>query len=560
MSAEFRTLVDALRGAARRWPERAAWTFDPGERFTFGDVARLTGGYARALGERGVRRGDRVAVMLGNEPAFPLTWLALSALGAAMVPVNTKYQTADAGHVLRASGAAAIVAGAAFEPLLRQLRPDVPGLRQVVPAAEIDAAACSMPGDVALAGGGPGPDDIANIQFTSGTTGRPKGCLLPHRYWTQLAGGLVAGFPHLTDRDVMLTAQPFHYIDPQWNVAASLVSGAELVILDGFHPSSFWTRVREHQVTYFYCLGAMPALLLRMPPDPADRDHAVRVVQCSAIPPALHRELESRWGVPWYETFGMTETGGDLRVTDLDHDELVGTGCLGLPAPYRQARIVDAAGQPVPAGQAGELTLAGPGMMHGYLDDPEATARVMRDGWFHTGDLGRMDSRGRVYHTGRLKDMIRRSGENIAAREVEEVLLTHPAVRLAAVTSVPDDIHGEEVKAYYVGDGVAPDALAEHCRARLAAFKVPRFWQPAPDLPRTDSERVAKARLGSVAGAVFDSVSGQWSALPGELQLPSRCSPTSLTSTERCTKRGSFMSCGISPGMRRRIPHDLCDV
>ena len=512
MSAEFRTLIDALREAARRWPDRAAWTFDPGERFTFADVDRLTTGYARALGERGVRRGDRVAVMLGNEPAFPLTWLALSRLGAAMVPVSTKYQSADAGHVLRASGASAIVAGAAFEPLLRHLQPDVPGLRRVLPAAEIAAAARETPADFALADGGPGPDDIANVQFTSGTTGRPKGCLLPHRYWTQLAGGLVAEFPYLTAGDVMLTAQPFHYIDPQWNVAGSLLSGAELVILDGFHPSSFWAKVREHRVTYFYCLGAMPTLLLRMPPDPADRDHAVRAVQCSAIPPALHRELESRWGVPWYETFGMTETGADLRVTDLDHDELVGTGCLGLPARYRQARIVDAAGQPVPAGQAGELTLAGPGMMDGYLDDPEATARVMRDGWFHTGDLGRMDEHGRVYLTGRLKDMIRRGGENIAAREVEEVLLTHPAIRLAAVTSVPDEIRGEEVKAYYVGDGVGPDVLAEYCRARLAAFKVPRFWQPAPDLPRTDSERVAKSRLGEVGGAVFDAVAGQWRA------------------------------------------------
>jgi len=520
MSTESRTLVDALREAARRWPDRTAWTFDPGERLTFADVDRLTTGYARALGERGVRRGDRVAVMLGNEPAFPLTWLALSKLGAAMVPVNTKYQTADAGHVLRASGAAAIVAGAAFEPLLRQVRPDVPSLRQVLPAAEIAAAARETPAGFAPAGG-PGPDDIANIQFTSGTTGRPKGCLLPHRYWTQLAGSLVAEFPYLTACDVMLTAQPFHYIDPQWNLAGSLLSGAELVILDGFHPSSFWSKVREHRVTYFYCLGAMPTLLLRMPPDQADRDHAVRAVQCSAIPPALHRELESRWGVPWYETFGMTETGGDLRVTEADHDELVGTGCLGLPVSYRRARIVDAAGQPVPAGQTGELTLAGPGMMDGYLDDPEATARVMRDGWFHTGDLGRMDERGRVYHTGRLKDMIRRSGENISAREVEEVLLTHPAIRLAAVTSVPDEIRGEEAKAYYVGDGVGPDVLAEYCRARLAAFKVPRFWQPAPDLPRTDSERVAKSRLAEVDGAVFDAVSGQWSAA-GPRDGPSR--------------------------------------
>jgi crotonobetaine/carnitine-CoA ligase len=508
------TLIDALREAGRRWPDRTAWTFDPGERFTFADVARLTAGYARALGERGIRPGDRVAVMLGNEPAFPLTWLALSKLGAAMVPVNTKYQTADAGHVLRASGASAIVAGPAFGPLLRQVQPDVPSLREVLAAGEIDGAAHGSIAQLTHssdANHAIDPEGVANIQFTSGTTGRPKGCLLPHRYWTQLAGGLVTEFPYLTEHDVMLTAQPFHYIDPQWNVAASLLSGAELVILDGFHPSSFWSKVREHRVTYFYCLGAMPTLLLRMPADPADRDHAVRVVQCSAIPPALHRELEERWGVPWYEAFGMTETGADLRVTDRDHDELVGTGCLGLPASHRQARIVDAEGQPVPAGQTGEITLAGPGMMDGYLDDPEATGRVMRDGWFHTGDLGRMDEAGRVYHTGRLKDMIRRSGENISAREVEEVLLTHPAVRLAAVTSVPDEIRGEEAKAYYVGDDIEPGTLVEHCRTRLAAFKVPRFWQPASDLPRTDSQRVAKSRLGEVEGAVFDAVSGQWS-------------------------------------------------
>jgi carnitine-CoA ligase len=308
----------------------------------------------------------------------------------------------------------------------------------------------------------------------------------------------------------MLTAQPFHYIDPQWNVAAGLLSGAELVILDGFHPSSFWSKVREHRVTYFYCLGAMPTLLLRMPADPRDREHAVRVVQCSAIPPALHAELERRWGVGWYEAFGMTETGGDLRVTDLDHDELVGTGCLGGPVSYRQVRIVDAGDQPVPAGETGEIALRGPGMMDGYLDNPAATAAVLRDGWLHTGDLGRMDGQGRVYHIGRLKDMIRRSGENVAAREVEEVLLTHPGVAQAAVTGVADELRGEEVKAYYVAAGVKPSDLADYCRARLAAFKVPRFWQPAADLPRTDSERVAKSSLSRLAGPVYDTATGQW--------------------------------------------------
>jgi crotonobetaine/carnitine-CoA ligase len=516
------TLTAAVRAAAGRWPDRIAWRFDPGDQLTFSDVDRLTAGYAQALRERGVQAGDRVALLLRNEAAFPLTWLALARLGAAAVPVNTRYQTADAGHVLRACHPSAIVTGAGFGPLLEQLAADLPALGRIIPAAEL-AAAAARAGTARPEFGDPDPAGTANIQFTSGTTGRPKGCVLPHRYWTRLGGSLVTEFPYLNQGDVMLTAQPFHYVDPQWNVAAGLLAGAELVILDGFHPSSFWTKVREHQVTYFYCLGAMPALLLRMPPDPADRHHRVRAVQCSAIPPALHAPLEQRWGAPWYEAFGMTETGADLRVTSADHDELIGTGCLGRPVSYRKVQIAGDQGGPVPAGQTGEIMLAGAGMMDGYYDDPEATAGVMHDGWFRTGDLGRMDAQGRVYHAGRIKDMIRRSGENVAAREVEEVLLTHPGIRLAAVTAVPDEIRGEEVKAYYVTSGstaIEPRELARYCRERLAAFKVPRFWQPAGDLPRTDSERVIKDRLGALAGPVFDVAADAWTGREGRLPAP----------------------------------------
>ena len=510
MNAKPATLAGAVRAAAQRWPDRVAWRFDPGDVLTFADVDRLTAGYAQVLGERGVQAGDRVALLLGNQAAFPLTWIALSLLGAAAVPVNPRYQTADAEHVLRACRASAVVTADEFRPLLDRLPADLPALGRIVGVPELAAEAVQAGAPAGFTA--PDPAGTANVQFTSGTTGRPKGCVLPHSYWTRLAGSLVGEFPHLGPDDVMLTAQPFNYIDPQWNVAAGLLAGAELVILDGFHPSSFWAKVREHQVTYFYCLGAMPGLLLRMPPDPADRQHRVRVVQCSAIPPALHAPLEERWGVPWYEAFGMTETGADLRVTDADHDELVGTGCLGGPVSYRQVQITGDNGQPVPAGQTGEITLAGPGMMDGYDGDPEATAHVLRDGWFHTGDLGWMDEKGRVYHAGRLKDMIRRGGENVAAREVEEVLLTHPAIRLVAVVAVPDDIRGEEVKAYYVADEPAadPGELAAYCAERLARFKVPRFWQPAGDLPRTDSERVIKKQLGELTGPVFDTATSSW--------------------------------------------------
>jgi crotonobetaine/carnitine-CoA ligase len=305
----------------------------------------------------------------------------------------------------------------------------------------------------------------------------------------------------------MLTAQPFHYVDPQWNVVAALLAGAHLVALDGFHPTTFWGRVRAHQVTYFYCLAAMPTLLLATPPSTADAAHRVRAVQCSAIPIARHAELERRWGVRWFEAFGMTETGADLRVDDADHDALVGTGCVGAPAAHREVRVADPSGAALLAGQTGELQLRGAGMMDGYFGDPAATARSFDGGWFRTGDLAHLDDAGRVYLDGRLKDMIRRSGENIAAREVEEVLTTHPDVRLAAVVAVPDPLRGEEVKAVVVADPArvpSPAELASYCAQRLAGFKVPRFWEYRDSLPLTASQRVAKSALGPATGPVHD--------------------------------------------------------
>lgn len=470
-------LVAAVEHAAATWPDRPAWTFEAADgsttRLSFAEVAERTAAYAAALGERGVGPGDRVAVMVGNEPGFPLVWLALARLGAAVVPLNVRYRSADAQHLVDDAGVRLAVTTAEHRAVLD-------GLERAPEVVLLDALRSAATHEQ-------GPVDagaVVNVQYTSGTTGRPKGCLLTHGYWTTLGGSMLREFPRLRSDDVLLTAQPFHYVDPQWNVVAALLAGAHLVVLDGFHPSTFWQRVRAHGVTYFYCLASMPVLLHKMPPDAADRDHRVRAVQCSAIPPSLHAQLEERWGVGWYEAFGMTETGADIRVTDADHDALVGTGCLGRPAGHREARVVD-----------GELWLRGPGMMTGYLGHPSP----FRDGWFPTGDLAEIDDHGRVRLRGRLKDMIRRSGENVAAHEVEEVLMSHPAVRLAAVVGVPDEVRGEEVMAYVVAPDLSADevpaALAAWCAERLAAFKVPSRWAVRDELPLTASHRVAKAQL-----------------------------------------------------------------
>jgi crotonobetaine/carnitine-CoA ligase len=495
-------LVTAVRRAAARWPDRPAWTFPAGgERLSFADVAVRSARIAGGLAARGVEPGDRVGVMLDNSASFPLVWFALARLGAAMVPLSHRYRSTDLEHLLRTSRCRGVVSRPdLWQPLL-DVPPDVRGATTLWDVTELGEAVL-WADDVT-----PRRTNCLNVQFTSGTTGRPKGCVLSHDYWVTLARSLVTGFPQLGERDVMLTAQPFHYVDPQWNVVAALLAGAHLVALDGFHPTTFWEEVREHGVTYFYCLASMPTLLLTTSPSDLDTQHHVRAVQCSAIPVARHADLERRWGVPWYEAFGMTETGADLRVDAADHDELVGSGCVGSPAEHRDARVAGPDGAPVGVGEIGELQLRGPGMMDGYFGDPDATASVFDGGWFRTGDLAHLDAAGRVYLDGRIKDMIRRSGENIAAREVEEVLTTHPDIRLAAVVAVPDDLRGEEAKAIVVVDPAAalsPEALAAYCSERIAAFKVPRFWEFRDSLPLTPSQRVAKSALGPATGPVHD--------------------------------------------------------
>ena len=502
-------LVTALRRAAGRWPNRAALVFDEtGETLSFSGLALRVDRVAAALAGCGIARGDRIAIMLPNRMEWPLAWLALARLGAVMVPVNTGYRTTDAGFVLRHAGIRAVVTMREFVPLLLEVRSDIKAEFGVLC---IDGDADGNALDLAVlvearANDAPPVVDIdshtlVNIQYTSGTTGEPKGCMLSNSWFMRFAWRVMVLHDGLDDTDTILTSQPFYYVDPQWNLAVALLSGATLVVLDRFHPSTFWQRVRAHRVTWFYCLGVMPKLMLNTPPSPLDRDHSVKRVICSAIPRADHADIEARWGVRWYEAFGMTESGLDVAVELDDHDEAVGTGCIGTPMPGREARVVDADGRPVPAGTPGELVLRGVGLMDGYYCNPAATAAAFRNGWLHTGDIVRRDERGRLYYLTRLKDMIRRSGENIAAAEVEDVVMRHPGVRLAAVLAVEDELRGEEVLAYVVpGEGMSredvnPTVLSAFCAERLARFKVPRYWKYRDDLPRTPSERIRKEAL-----------------------------------------------------------------
>jgi len=524
--AEISNLGQLIQHAAEHWPERTAWRFDAtGDTLTFSQVEQATRYLAGELAFAGIHSGDHVAVLARNTLEFAAAWLALARLGAAIVPLNVNYKLTDASHVVMHAEASAILAIDEFQQLAGEVAVRSSTVRTTLSLDELlDRWRSGWKSRSAPLLDHAAPSDTANIQYTSGTTGKPKGCVLGHDYWLSIAETMHNDFPFLRANDVMLTVQPFHYIDPQWNVVSALRSGAELVVLDRFHPSTFWQQVRAYNVTYFYCLGLMPTLLLKMPVSPDDRKNRVRAIQASAIPAALHRTLEERWNVPWYEAYGMTETGADLYVDELEHDELVGTGCLGRPRSHREALVVNSKNQPCSPGEVGALLLRGSGLMHGYYADPVATETVFLNGWFHTGDLASVDAVGRLYYRGRTKDMIRRSGENISAIEVEEVLGLHPAVDLVAVVPVVDELRGEEVLAYLVpappaGIPLESDAARElflavhaHCATELAYFKVPRYWKLMDDLPRTVSERVAKhtlARPESLSG-VWDAAEGRW--------------------------------------------------
>ena len=513
-----------LRDRAARTPDRYALRFGT-ERLTFSDVEDRSTRVANRLAQLGIVAGDRVGIMMPNCLDYPIVWLGIVRLGAVVVPVNIGYQESDLGYVLTDSGARALVATDAFQPLIDVVAPRCLDLELVLvwdgPSrrirAGIDEAMDSFKEQVAAEP--PGfpvehlhPDTLATLQYTSGTTGFPKGCMLVHRGWIECAVNYVY-LGDFTADDVAVILTPFYYGDFGWNLVLAILVGMELAMLPRFSASTLWRSIREVGGTFFYCLGTMPILLLKQTEDPSvDRGHDLRWVSCSGIPAERHREIETRWGVPWREAYGTTEIGF-ATATLLDETDTVGSGTIGHLTPGYTGRLVNAAGGDVAPGEVGEFICRGPHWFSlGYWRNPEATAVWMRDGWAHTGDLMRQDCQGRYFLVGRTKDMIRRGGENIAAAEVEAALCEHPSVGNAACVSVPDEIRGEEVLAYIQPRGSVPDpeAVLAHCRARLAAFKVPRYLRFIAHFPLTPSQRVEKHKLSRDLPGSYDAQRQAW--------------------------------------------------
>lgn len=499
-------IVEVLARACAADADAPAFVFEDGLVVTRGQLQARVEAFAGYLAHR-LHPGDRIAVMLGNRVEWMVTWFAAVGCRATVVSMNPAAQQHDAGHVLRDSGARLVVTDDDHAALFEQLRESCPTVDDVlvVTGAEPDGLAGYVDEPIALdkLAAQVEAKDIANVYYTSGTTGVPKGCMVDHQYWLRFVD-LFQRMYGMGPEDRLVCCLQFFYNDPPWHTLLSLTAGTALVVMRRFSVSRFWDVVRDNDVTLVFGIASTASLLLKAPPHPHDRDHKVRLVVHVGIPADLHAQLVERWGVPWVEGYGLTETGLVVGMPLDRAEEMVGSGSIGLPCPEVDVLVADAHDRPVPTGAVGQILLKAPGLMSGYLNRPEATEEAMRGGWLHTGDLARADEQGYLYFQGRAKDIVRRSGENIAAAEVEQVLRSHPAVLEAAVIAAPDDLRGEEVHAVVVlVEGQSPaktpeSALVEYCAGRLAKYKVPRYLSfREGDFPRTPSMRVKKDEIRS---------------------------------------------------------------
>jgi carnitine-CoA ligase len=506
------TLVHAVRAQAHELGERPFLTFHDGVTLTFGELDRRSDCVASALARLGVRPGDRVLALARNSAAFLLAMLGTHKRGAIFTPINTELKGAFLEHQLRNADPSVVVVDDELRPAFDTV--DVSGLAASHTVVIGDPSSPAVPGTVGipfadLLDGGADPGsivtprshDVCMIMYTSGTTGPSKGVLLPHGHCYLFGLGLARAVG-LGSEDRYYVSMPlFHANALLMQVVGCLLAGTPAYIARRFSASTWLEEVRAARATVTNALGVMPEFIFRQPPTARDKEHTLRLVMAVPIAEEWGAAFEARFGVRLIQGFGMTECNivayGDLA-------DPVLPGCAGpVLADWFEVRIVDPdTDEPVPQETVGEIVvrprLAGC-FSAGYFRMAEKTVEAWRNLWFHTGDAGRLDARGRLWFVDRIKDCIRRRGENISSYEIEQVLNAHPAVAESAVVGVRVGGAGgeEEVKACIVPVGAAPDPreLLDWCVPRMPRFAVPRYLEILPALEKTATGKIRKHDL-----------------------------------------------------------------
>lgn len=503
---DFRSFFE---DAAALVPQRPylIWTDDDSQT-SYQDFDAAMNRAANTWRALGVRRGDRVAFMLGNSPRFMAAWLGLAKIGACLVAINTGFRHEEASYLVGDSEARFVLTDPEYLSVLEGVEREHAKLNAVLtldPHPDHDSlAAMTADADAGPPRVTPSGDDLMSLIYTSGTTGNPKGVMQTQANFV-LTGQSYPTWMGMAEGDRIYACLPLFHINSQaYSSMGAIGARGTIVLAPRFSARRFWPDVRRHRVAAFNYIGAMTAILSKKEPANDDRDHSVKVAYGV---PALNHEtrlaLEARFGLTLISGFGMSETTFGLA------ESLTGErrpGSMGKPrhhpdpaVPRTEAKIVDDAGNDVPPGTHGELLLRTAAMMTGYFSDPERTTEALdRDGWLHTGDNAWTDSDGFFYYLDRKKDIVRRRGENISSLEVERIIEQHPGVLEAAVIGVPSELTDEDVLAYVVPrpeTAMRPAEIVEWCAQRLAPFKTPRFVEFVEQMPKTPTAKIQKAKL-----------------------------------------------------------------
>ena len=515
-------LAAVIEQHARRRPDRVALVF--GEtRITYGELDAWANRIAGGLAASGIKRGAHVALLCPNLPYFPAAYFGILKAGATVVPLNVLLTPREIAYHLRDSDAKALLCfeGTSERPMAEAARAAVavvPTCEQliVMPRQGSDAFANDPDAstlDRLTAGHShtfetvaTSPEDTAVILYTSGTTGQPKGAELTHL--NMAVNAMVSAHVCVTGHDAdgnyssAVTLPLFHATAQTAQMNAYLYLGGSLVLLPRFDPAALLDAMLRERVTHWVGVPTMYWTLLRYVKEHAFDVSAVagtlKVANSGGapMPVELMKEFQETFGVRIVEGYGLSETAPVACINHLDRPSKPGT--VGQPLFGVDVMCVDDRDRPVEAGQPGEVVIRGHNVMKGYYKQPEATAEAMRNGWFHTGDIGTIDADGYVSIVDRKKDMILRGGFNVYPRELEEVLMTHPGVSMAAVIGVPDERLGEEVKAVIVrkpSTNVTEDELLSWCKSQFAAYKYPRLFEFRTELPTSATGKILKREL-----------------------------------------------------------------
>jgi long-chain acyl-CoA synthetase len=500
---DIATLADIARVHAARRPDSVALVV--GERkITFAEFDARSSQVAQAFRAIGVGFGDRVAFVEKNGAEFFEVVCGLAKLGAVAVPVNWRLAAPEMLHIVEDAGAEAVIVGSEFFGAIESIEDDMEAFIVAIGKHDrwpsFDDWVAREPAEDP--GVTTGPDDLAFLMYTSGTTGEPKGVMLSnHNYFSKATG--IADKWRFDADSVSLAVMPmFHMAGSGWALVG-LYEGATTVVLRDVDPPAILDAVARHGITNMLLVPAVIQRLLATPGVERMDFSRIRAIVYGASPitdDVLVKGLE-RFGCEFSQVYGLTETTGSITQLD-DHDPVRRPDLLrscGKPYPWVEVRVVDKSGIDVAAGAVGEVWARSPQNMLGYWNNPDATAAtVTPDGWLKTGDAGYRDDAGYLYLQDRLKDMIVSGGENVSPAEVENVLMTHPAVGDVAVIGVPDERWGEAVKAVVVpAVGTAPSEaeLIAYARERLGGFKLPKSVDFAEVLPRTPSGKLLKRTL-----------------------------------------------------------------